>query len=330
VIEFLSVFCHIRPSRGSFRPTHSRDSTLLGTVSISGAARTSTNTEPPDVKDMTMVTKHSCATLILAVVAAVLLQPAAMAQQVGRRSRDSKVTEQRNTTRRRVPGRIVVPPGRAPTTNERPKRTDAEKFATAAKLMVPFKQWMIGANATGFVYPNIASGPASKKYNLKGLENTKFLHYETQGTFGGINLGWTNTASAGTAIDRAQWIFLRPGGPSAQLAPVVYGEPIALGWSKGGKQFLKYSKRNVGINLDWSDPIFEWTILGGTPRTRVGRGQDVVILYNLKHKMPLMHFDRTKGGDIGWPDSSKWTQSTIGAPAYIASLRRAADVMMGK
>ncbi len=217
-----------------------------------------------------------------------------------------------------------------PSTNERPKPTDAEKFATAAKLMVPFKQWMIGANATGFVYPNIASGPASKKYNLKGMENTKFLHYETQGTFGGINLGWTNTASAGTAIDRAQWIFLRPGGPSAQLAPVVYGEPIALGWSKGGKQFLKYSKRNVGINLDWSDPVFEWTILGGTPRTRVGRGQDFVILYNLKHKMPLMHFDRTKGGDIGWPDSSKWTQSTIGAPAYIASLRRAADVMMGK
>jgi len=218
----------------------------------------------------------------------------------------------------------------APNTNERPKRTDAEKFAAAAKLMVPYKQWMIGANVTGLVYPNTTSGPSSKKYNLKGLGIRKFLHYEKQGTFGGINLGWTNSASAGTAIDRAQWIFQRPGGPSAQLAPVVYGEPIALGWSKGGKPFLKYSKRTVGINLDWSDPVFEWTILGRTSGTEVGRGQDVVILYNLKNKMPLMRFDRTKGGDIGWPDSTKWTHGSIGSPVYIASLRRAADVMMGK
>jgi hypothetical protein len=283
-----------------------------------------------DAKERTMATKNSCSMLMLAVVAAVSLNTAAMAQQVGRQGRHAKVTVQRDTTRSVVPGNVkVLRP--APNINELPKRTEKEKeFAAAAALMAPYKQWMIGANATGFVYPNLSSGPASEKYNLKGMVNTKFLQYEKQGTFGGINLGWTKSASAGTAIDRAQWIFLRPGGPSAQLAPVVYGEPIALGWSKGGKQFLKYSKRNVGINLDWSDPIFEWTILGGTPRTRVGRGQDVVILYNLKHKMPLMHFDRTKGGDIGWPDSSKWTQSTIGAPAYIASLRRAADVMMGK
>ena len=171
----------------------------------------------------------------------------------------------------------------APNTNQLPERTQEEKFATAAALMARYKQWMIGANGTGFVYPNTTSGPASKKYNLKGTVITKFLQYEKQGWSGGINVGWTKTASAGTAIDRAQWIFQRPGGPSAQLAPVVYGEPIALGWSKGGKPFLKYSKRTVGIDLDWSDPVFEWTILGRTPGTEVGRGQDLVILYNLKH-----------------------------------------------
>ena len=275
-----------------------------------------------------MATKKSCAMLMLAIVAAASLTTAAMAQQVHYGTLFSKVAERQETTRGAFGKFKVLRP--APDTNQRPKRTEAEKFAAAARLMARYKQWMIGANATGLVYPNTTSGPVSKKYNLKGLKIRKFLQYEKQGTFGGINLGWTNTASAGTAIDRAQWIFYRPGGPGAQLAPLVYGEPIALGWSKSGNSFLKYSKRNVGINLTWSDPKFEWTILGGTPGTRVRRGQDFVILYNLTHQMPMMYFDRTQGGDIGWPDSSKWTQSTIGAPAYIASLRRAANVMMGK
>jgi hypothetical protein len=290
-----------------------------------------TKTKPPDWKALTMATNKSCAMWMLTVVTVLSLSAVAQAQQVSRGVRYSKVTVRRDTNRSGVSGKLKVPPRRAPNTNERPQRTEAErKFAAASKLMAQYKQWMIGANATGFVYPNTTSGPASKKYNLKGKVPIKFLQYEKQGTFGGINLGWTNSASAGTAIDRARWIFQRPGGPSAQLAPVVYGEPIALGWSKGGKPFLKYSKRNIGINLTWSDPVFEWTILGRTPGTRVRRGQDLVILYNLKHRMPMMYFDRTKGGHIGWPDSSKWTQSTIGAPAYIASLRRAANTMMGK
>jgi len=288
-----------------------------------------TRAKPPDVKERTMTTKNFCAVLMLTVAAVLSLNTSAQAQQVSRGTQYSKITVRRDTTRNVVPSKVMVfrP---TPNTNELPKRTEAEKFRAAARLMTRFKQWMIGANATGFVYPNSSSGPASMKYNLKGSVPRKFLQYEKQGYFGGINLGWTNTASAGTAIDRAQWIFLRPGGPSAQLTPVVYGEPIALGWSKSGKPFLKYAKRNVGINLDWSGPVFEWTILGGTPGTRVRRGQDRVILYNLKHKMPMMYVDRTKGGHIGWPDSSKWTQATIGDPAYMASLARAAEVMMGK
>ena len=276
------------------------------------------------------MTKKSCAMLVLAVVAAVLLHTAAMAQQVRRGNPRSKITVRRDTTRSGVPGKVkILRPG--PNTLERPKRTVEEnEFEAAAARLARYKEWMIGANVTGFVYPNTTGGPSSRKYNLKGSVPRKFLQYEKQGYFGGINLGWTNTASAGTAIDGAQWIFLRPGGPSAQLTPVVYGEPIALGWSKSGKPFLKYAKRNVGINLDWSGPVFEWTILGGTPGTRVRRGQDLVILYNLKHKMPMMYVDRTKGGHIGWPDSSKWTQATIKDPAYMASLARAAEVMMGK
>ena len=128
-----------------------------------------TGRQPHDAKERMMATKNSRGMLMLAVVAAVSLNTAAMAQQVSRRSRDSKVTEQRDTTRSGVPGKVkVLRP--APNTNELPKRTDKEKeFAAAAALMAPYKQWMIGANATGFVYPNLSSGPASKKYNLKGI-----------------------------------------------------------------------------------------------------------------------------------------------------------------
>ena len=45
----------------------------------------------------------------------------------------------------------------------------------------------------------------------------------------------------------------------------------------------------------------------------------MVILYNLKHKMPLMYFDRTRGGDIGWPDSSKWRNDVTGVVSGLAT-----------
>ena len=267
-----------------------------------------------------MTTKNFCAMLMLTVVAAVLLQTAAMAQQVRRGNPRSKITVRRDTTRSGVPNKVIIlRPG--PNTNELPKRTEAEKFRAAARLMARFKQWMIGANATGFVYPNSSSGPTNRKYNLKGSVPRKFLQYEKQGYFGGINLGWTDDASARTAIDRAQWIIQRPDGSGAQSAPVVYGEPIALGWAKSGRKiFLKFSKRNAGINLTWSEPSYEWTILGRLRGTRVRRGQDRVILYNLRHLMPMMYVNRSRGGHIGFaPDNDS---------AYVMSLRNAANYMM--
>lgn len=278
-----------------------------------------------------MATTNSIAVLILAALSAFALNTTAMGQQFGRPLRVYSGGNVKRDSASRFPSKIALPKRGSPTTNERPKRTEQEtEFAEAARLMGPYKQWMIGANAKGYVYPNLSSGPKNKKYNLKGTVIRKFLHYESQGTFGGINVGWTESASEGTAIDRAQWFFQRPGGPSAQLQPIVYGEPIAFGWGSGGKPFLKYSKRNVGIDLSWSAPSYEWTILGRMPGEKVRRGQDFIILYNLKHKLPLMYFDRTKGGDIGWPGSARWNQSTIKNPQYIASLAAAAETMMKK
>ena len=218
--------------------------------------------------------------------------------------------------------RRVAPSGqlRATTPQVTVKRTPSVthdhrgvSFADASKAMAPYKQWMIGANKTGFVLTKRTwSGPADRNYNLKGTVIRKFLQYEKQGTWQGINLGWTKNASAQTATARSRWFVRRPWGKytdekGANAVPLKYGERLALAWGAGDKPFIKYAKRNVGINLDWSKgPLYEWAILGGKPGDSVKRGEDFVIIYNLKHKRPLMYFDRTVGGDIGWPDSTRW------------------------
>ncbi|QEG33769.1 hypothetical protein [Bythopirellula goksoeyrii] len=183
-------------------------------------------------------------------------------------------------------------------------------FEESSQALAQYKQWMIGANNTGKVTHGLPKGPlADAQYNLKGLVPRKFLQYEKQGTFGGINLGWTDNASASTATKSAKWYFVATTDGSA---PVVggslhFGDPIALAWGSGKKPYVKYSKRNVGINLNWSSkPSFEWAVLGGVPGSEVRRGEDVVILFNLKHRQPMMYFDRTVGGHIGWPDSRTW------------------------
>ena len=56
---------------------------------------------------------------------------------------------------------------------------------------------------------------------------------------------------------------------------------------------------------------------GRKARRDVKRGEDWVIIYNLKHKRPLMYFDRTKGGDIGWPDSTSWGTTIVSGGRHI-------------
>lgn len=243
-----------------------------------------------------MTIKGLLATLMLAVLTAASLNATAMAQGTGN-------TRVQST-------QLTAKATRAPFLN--PQSPEDVRFLKALKLMHPYTQWMIGANKTGAVYTSLADGPDSKRYNLKGKGVRKFLQYEKQGTFGGINLGWTDNASAKTATGSSQWYFTKPFGAYSFVRPVVYGERVALAWRRGENQYVKYAKRNVGINLDWSKkPSFEWAILGGKPGTDVKRGEDWVILYNLKHKMPLMYFDRTKGGDIGWPDSTRWGTGSL-------------------
>lgn len=162
-----------------------------------------------------------------------------------------------------------------------------------AKAVDVFLQWTIGADAPGIV-------TSGHRYTLKNRTNRKFFQYEEQ-TWG-INLGWTDDAEPSTAAKVRRWAFVGKGGAKA---PMTYGQPVALAW---GDRFVRYGARDVGINLDWSKaPVFEWQLLGGAPGAPVRTGE-WLSLFNTRSEggEPLLHFDRTVGGNIGWPSSKTW------------------------
>lgn len=165
------------------------------------------------------------------------------------------------------------------------------------------KQWMFDPNNAH--HPLYAkanfNGPASRNTNLKNSMQRKFLQYERQ-TFG-INLGWTHDATAKTAVAVSRWFFTRPD----TTHPLRYGDTVAMGYGTS-PSYIRYANRTFGINLDWSTaPRFEWKLLGGKTGTQVRSG-DWLAIYNTVTKQPLISFDRTVGGDIGWPNSETWGQ----------------------
>ncbi len=170
------------------------------------------------------------------------------------------------------------------------------------ELLDELKQWKIStptAPTRLWPKPNF-DGPAERNYTLKNKRVRKFLQNETQRF--GINLGWTDDAEPVTAAKVARWFFARNGGASG---PLVYGETVAIG--NGRKpSFIRYEQRTVGINLGWSDtPVCEWKLVGGPAGTEIDPTRYLAI-YNEKAEEFLVFFDRTAGGDIGWPSSQTW------------------------
>jgi hypothetical protein len=145
-------------------------------------------------------------------------------------------------------------------------------------------------------------GPSSdvrkgQRYLLKNTTNRHFLHYKHQGTFGGINLGFTDDAEPSTAAKVVQWELVNRHG-----TPVKFDEPVAL---RCRDDYLRYGQREIGINLHWSDnPVYEWRLLGGKPGTALKTGVPFSI-FNMHNAdgEPLIYFQREIGGNIGWPSS---------------------------
>jgi len=202
------------------------------------------------------------------------------------------------------------PPPVASRSEHRPSASASDHRRSRVDLSKPSqeRQWMIGVGTKGYIYPHPFRKGTYKGagyYNIKGSVNRRFLYNKHTGTGRGINLGWTDNATANTAVKRAQWFFARK---SKGNIPLRYGERVAIGIGKG-RPYIRYAHRYNGINLDWSKaPIYEWQILGGKSGEYVKKGKDWVILYNLKHRQPLIYFHRNKfgGGDIGWSDSRGW------------------------
>jgi hypothetical protein len=176
------------------------------------------------------------------------------------------------------------------------KTVDGKAIATEY-----LKQWAMGSTVRRAVQPKPEfGGPAERNYNLKNKRLRKFLQYEQQ-TFG-INLGWTDDAEPATAKRVMRWFCARSGRDDR---PIRYGETIALGYGKT-PSFVRNAHRDVGIDLDWSErPVFEWKLLGGRSGQEIATGQWFAI-YNTHARECLLEFDRTAGGDIGWPSSQTW------------------------
>ena len=170
-----------------------------------------------------------------------------------------------------------------------------------------FRQWTIlnPNGGTVEIHPE-------KRYLLKNSTNRHFLQYKQQGTFGGINLGFSNDAEPSTAKKVLHWEFL-----NRNRTPVNYDEPVAISCKD---KYLRYGSRSVGINLDWSDnPVFEWRLLGGRPGTPV-KTRDWLCIWNVHgdNGEPLIYFKPEIGGNIGWPSSRTllqqgidWTKETV-------------------
>lgn len=162
------------------------------------------------------------------------------------------------------------------------------------------------------------SGPSTdirpgKRFLLKNSTNRHFLHYKKQGTFGGINLGFTDDAEPSTAAKVVQWELV-----NQKRTPVKYDEPVALRCRDG---YLRYGQRDVGINLHWSDnPVYEWRLLGGPRGTAVKTGTPFALL-NMHGSQgePMIYFKREIGGNIGWPSSQTLMQQGFGWAKDIAA-----------
>ena len=183
---------------------------------------------------------------------------------------------------------------------------------SSKRLADKYQQWILGPQAGGTVIrPQGQSHQHPDRfYYLKSKAPRKFLQYESQ-TWG-INLGWTDDAAPATGRRVARWFFMRQG---KSERPIRYGETIAIAY-ENMERFVRYQNRSVGINLNWSDrPVYEWQILGGRHDVAV-ETQVWIVIVNLKAGdggEPLVYFDRTRGGDIGWPCSSTWGEQLLGA-----------------
>lgn len=155
-------------------------------------------------------------------------------------------------------------------------------------------------------------------YSLKCVANNQYLSWGKQNV--GINLVFMSKET-----DKKIHFVL----PDHQEREILTGEAVALGIG-GGESFLRYAKRTVGINLEWSsNPSYEWRLFdsSGEKGKSIATGSLVAIgNANVEPEADFMiHLERP-GADVGWTSSPGWIDR-ISAVSKVAI--KAGKIIMG-
>ncbi|HEY9629800.1 MAG TPA: hypothetical protein V6C84_21045 [Coleofasciculaceae cyanobacterium] len=140
---------------------------------------------------------------------------------------------------------------------------------------------------------------AHSGYNLLCQTNQKYLTYVKASA--GVNLGYITNAG-----DKKVHFRL----PDNSEGEILTGQPFALGIG-GNPSFLKYARRTVGINLEYSaQPVFEWRIYdsSGELGKQISTESPIAIVNEQVEPALdfLVYLDRPAGADVGWTTSPKW------------------------
>jgi hypothetical protein len=131
---------------------------------------------------------------------------------------------------------------------------------------------------------------------------------------GGINLVWDLSTDLGN--------FTIESYGTRAGSPIKYGDVVAISIQGISQPYLRYEKREIGINLNWSDdPIYEWIVAGG-PEGEVVKTKTKVALLNTVEKDFLIYaprggnainlrwyIDRKKGGYLDAAKRAAWKKS---------------------
>lgn len=166
-----------------------------------------------------------------------------------------------------------------------------------SKIEIPdsVMQWKIGTGSANLRSQN--SYTDNKGYNLFCQKHGKFLTYKEVAF--GINLDFTSDSSFKKTHFRL---------PDGKVRDVLSGEPVALGIG-GGRSFLRYAHRDVGINLEWSEkPVFEWRMFNTDGQLGMPiKENSLVAIVNVKVEPSpdfFIFLNRPPGmADVGWTTS---------------------------
>lgn len=181
------------------------------------------------------------------------------------------------------------------------------------------KVWKIGKDAANVQSWNNYTN--NQGYGLLCLTNGKYLTWEKVPV--GINLNYVPAESSK--------IHFRL--PDNAEREILSGESVAFGIGLG-EAFLKYQRRDLGINLAWSTvPVFEWRIFAGDVGTPIPENAPVAIVNDTVQPSPdfLVFFNRPPGmgTDIGWTTSPGfWDHVTDFAEKHAADVAKAAIVAL--